>query len=269
MSRMRSNCSATDGAARRGRLHFPARHGGDAGVHAGGHLRLGQGRDARADPRAGRRDHPRQHLPSVPAPGPGRDRRRTAACTASRRWNGPILTDSGGFQVFSLAHKRKITEQGVTFAAPTDGSKVFLGPEESMHIQKRARLRRRDDLRRVHAVPGHRRRGAQVDGAEPALGRAFASARTKATTRRCSASCRAACTRRCATRSAEGLTAIGFDGYAIGGLAVGEPEAERNAHARPHLPAAAGRPPALPDGRGPAGGPGRGRRAAASTCSIA
>ena len=52
------------------------------------------------------------------------------------RWNGPILTDSGGFQVFSLAHRRKITEQGVTFAAPTDGSKVFLGPEESMHIQK-------------------------------------------------------------------------------------------------------------------------------------
>ena len=52
------------------------------------------------------------------------------------RWNGPILTDSGGSQVFSLAHKRKITEAGVTFAAPTDGSKVFLGPEESMRIQK-------------------------------------------------------------------------------------------------------------------------------------
>jgi queuine tRNA-ribosyltransferase len=40
-------------------------------------------------------------------------------------WNAPILTDSGGFQVFSLAHKRKITEQGVTFASPVDGSKVF------------------------------------------------------------------------------------------------------------------------------------------------
>ena len=52
------------------------------------------------------------------------------------QWQGPILTDSGGFQVFSLAHRRKITEQGVTFAAPTDGSKVFLGPEESMHIQR-------------------------------------------------------------------------------------------------------------------------------------
>ena len=51
-------------------------------------------------------------------------------------WNGPILTDSGGFQVFSLAKRRKISEQGVTFASPTDGAKVFLGPEESMHIQR-------------------------------------------------------------------------------------------------------------------------------------
>src|SRR5690606_5469469 len=50
-------------------------------------------------------------------------------------WDRPILTDSGGFQVFSLAHQRKITEQGVTFASPVDGSKVFLGPEESMRIQ--------------------------------------------------------------------------------------------------------------------------------------
>src|ERR1700728_338449 len=51
-------------------------------------------------------------------------------------WDKPILTDSGGFQVFSLAHKRKITEEGVTFASPVDGSKVFLSPEESMRIQK-------------------------------------------------------------------------------------------------------------------------------------
>lgn len=50
-------------------------------------------------------------------------------------WNKPILTDSGGFQVFSLAEKRKITEDGVTFASPVDGSKVFLSPEVSMEIQ--------------------------------------------------------------------------------------------------------------------------------------
>ncbi|KAG1272362.1 hypothetical protein G6F65_011757 [Rhizopus arrhizus] len=41
------------------------------------------------------------------------------------RWDGPILTDSGGFQVFSLAHRRKITEQGVTFASPTDGARMW------------------------------------------------------------------------------------------------------------------------------------------------
>ena len=51
------------------------------------------------------------------------------------RWNGPILTDSGGFQVFSLSGLRKITEEGVTFASHIDGRRIFMGPEESMQIQ--------------------------------------------------------------------------------------------------------------------------------------
>jgi len=50
-------------------------------------------------------------------------------------WNGPILTDSGGFQVFSLSGLRKITEEGVTFASHIDGKRIFMGPEESMRIQ--------------------------------------------------------------------------------------------------------------------------------------
>ena len=50
-------------------------------------------------------------------------------------WNGPILTDSGGFQVFSLAGLRKIKEEGVTFASHLDGHRIFMGPEESMQIQ--------------------------------------------------------------------------------------------------------------------------------------
>jgi len=50
-------------------------------------------------------------------------------------WNGPILTDSGGFQVFSLSSLRKIKEEGVTFASHIDGHKIFMGPEESMKIQ--------------------------------------------------------------------------------------------------------------------------------------
>ena len=52
-------------------------------------------------------------------------------------WDGPILTDSGGFQVFSLGAMRKIKEEGVHFQAPTDGAKVFMGPEESMEIQRK------------------------------------------------------------------------------------------------------------------------------------
>ena len=51
------------------------------------------------------------------------------------RWSGPVLTDSGGFQVFSLAKLRNITEAGVTFASHIDGHKIFMGPEESMRIQ--------------------------------------------------------------------------------------------------------------------------------------
>lgn len=50
-------------------------------------------------------------------------------------WNGPILTDSGGFQVFSLAGLRKIKEEGVTFASHLDGHRIFMGPEESIQIQ--------------------------------------------------------------------------------------------------------------------------------------
>ena len=50
-------------------------------------------------------------------------------------WNGPILTDSGGFQVFSLAKRRRITEEGVQFTSYLDGSRVFMGPEESMRVQ--------------------------------------------------------------------------------------------------------------------------------------
>ena len=51
-------------------------------------------------------------------------------------WDGPILTDSGGFQVFSLDALRKITEEGVTFNSPVNGDRVFLGPEESMQVQR-------------------------------------------------------------------------------------------------------------------------------------
>jgi queuine tRNA-ribosyltransferase len=150
-------------------------------------------------------------------------------------WDRPILTDSGGFQVFSLAHQRKITEQGVTFASPVDGSKVFLGPEESMRIQRvldsdiamifdectpylvdgaPATLdRARESMELSLRWAGRSRRAFDELGNPNALfgivqGGMYADLRK---------------------RSLDGLADIGFDGYAIGGLAVGEPEAERNA----------------------------------------
>lgn len=159
------------------------------------------------------------------------------------RWDGPILTDSGGFQVFSLAHKRKITEEGVTFAAPTDGAKVFLGPEESMRIQK---VLDSDIVMIFDECPP-----VQIDG-KPVDPRVIErsmelSLRWAARSKRAHEGNDAALFgivqggvhHDLRTRSAEGLKGIGFDGYAIGGLAVGETEAERNAmldHTAPQLP---------------------------------
>lgn len=76
-----------------------------------------------------------------------------AGCTRFMRWDGPILTDSGGFQVFSLAGLRKISEEGVTFASHLDGHRIFMGPEESMRHSVEPRLGHRDGLRRVRGEP--------------------------------------------------------------------------------------------------------------------
>jgi queuine tRNA-ribosyltransferase len=141
-------------------------------------------------------------------------------------WSKPILTDSGGFQVWSLAKRRKITEQGVTFASPVDGAKVFLGPEESMHIQRvldsdivmifdectpypATEQQSRDSMEL--SLRWAARSKLAHEGNDAALfgivqGGTFPELRRQ---------------------SADGLKAIGFDGYAVGGLAVGEPAAER------------------------------------------
>lgn len=161
-------------------------------------------------------------------------------------WRRPILTDSGGFQVFSLAHRRKLTEDGVTFASPVDGSKVFLSPEVSMRVQRTldsdiamafdectpylvdgepASRRLASDSMELSMRWAERSRRSFLDLDSPnnlfgiVQGGVFEDLRR---------------------RSAERLTAIGFEGYAVGGLAVGEPEAERNRtldHTVPLLPA--------------------------------
>ena len=141
------------------------------------------------------------------------------------RWQKPILTDSGGFQVFSLGALRKISEQGVTFKSPVNGSKIFMGPEESMLVQRDlgsdivmifdectpypATYQQAADSMRLSLRWAERSKRAH-DGNPSALfgivqGGMYPQLREE---------------------SIAGLTAIGFDGYAIGGLSVGEPKHE-------------------------------------------
>jgi queuine tRNA-ribosyltransferase len=154
-------------------------------------------------------------------------------------WEGPMLTDSGGFQVWSLGALRKLTEEGVWFQSPVDGAKVFLGPEESMAVQEalgadiimvfdectpypvaedEARVSMELSLRWAE-----RCRGAHA-GKPGALfgivqGGMYLNLREA---------------------SLAGLAQIGFDGYAIGGLSVGEPKEDMLRvveHVAPRMPA--------------------------------
>jgi queuine tRNA-ribosyltransferase len=141
-------------------------------------------------------------------------------------WDGPILTDSGGFQVFSLGELRKITEQGVHFRSPVDGSPVFLGPEESMAVQRTLG----SDIAMIFddctPYPADR---AQVRGSmERSLRWA---ARSKAahgdSPHALFGIVQGGMFEELREASLAGVREIGFDGYAVGGLSVGEPEADR------------------------------------------
>lgn len=139
------------------------------------------------------------------------------------QWKGPILTDSGGFQVFSLGAMRKITEEEVTFRSPVDGSPVRLSPEIAIQVQRDlgsdivmifdectpypATEKEAKDSMELSLRWAKRSKDAH-EGSPSALfgivqGGMYESLRD---------------------RSLEGLTDIGFDGYAIGGLSVGEPK---------------------------------------------
>ena len=85
-------------------------------------------------------------------------------------WDKPILTDSGGFQVFSLADMRKLTEEGCTFKSPINGDKLFLSPEISMKIQTVREFRHRHAARRMHPRRSHARTGRSLAANESALG---------------------------------------------------------------------------------------------------
>lgn len=140
-------------------------------------------------------------------------------------WNKPILTDSGGFQVFSLSGIRKVTEEGVKFQHPINGSKLFLSPEISMQVQHALGSDIVMQFDECIGLPADYRRMEQA--MELSLRWA----------RRCKDEflmlenpnslfgiIQGGTDEGLRERSLEGLTNIGFDGYAIGGLAVGEPK---------------------------------------------
>ncbi|WP_040516628.1 tRNA guanosine(34) transglycosylase Tgt [Gilvimarinus chinensis] len=155
------------------------------------------------------------------------------------RWDKPILTDSGGFQVFSLGKLRKITEEGVSFRSPIDGSKVFMDPELSMQVQRDLGsdiVMIFDECTPYPATPAEARssmelslrwakRSKEAHGDNPSAlfgivqGGMYENLRSE---------------------SLQGLTEIDFDGYAIGGLSVGEPKEDMLRvleHLGPEMPA--------------------------------
>ncbi len=142
-------------------------------------------------------------------------------------WERPILTDSGGFQVWSLAERRKITEEGVAFASPIDGSKVFMGPEESMAVQKSLG----SDIVMIfdECTPYPATAEQARESMELSLRWAERSKRAhEGNPSALFGIVQGGMHEELRVRSARGLIGIGFDGYAIGGLSVGEPHEERD-----------------------------------------
>ena len=137
-------------------------------------------------------------------------------------WARPILTDSGGFQVMSLAELRKLTEDGVTFRSHIDGSRHELTPERSMEIQ---RLLGSDIVMAFDECPALPADRARIEGSMRLSMRWAARSREAFGDRPGHALFgiqQGGLERDLREESAEALTSIGFDGYAVGGLAVGE-----------------------------------------------
>src|SRR5688572_18578255 len=153
-------------------------------------------------------------------------------------WKLPILTDSGGFQVFSLAKIRKIKAHGVEFRSHLDGSLLFLGPKESMNIQ---RVLGSDIAMVFDDCPPH---GASASDVKAAVERTLRWAKEcrdqpRAPGQFVFGNVQGANDPRLREHCAKELVAMDFDGYAIGGVSVGEPEPEMFSAiemTEPHLP---------------------------------
>jgi len=159
-------------------------------------------------------------------------------------WKKPILTDSGGFQVFSLGKLRKITEKGVTFASPVDGRKVFMGPEESMQVQRTLG----SDIVMIfdECTPypaSHEEAQISMElslrWAQRSKDEFLAQAPQADDTAALFGIIQGGMYPDLRDVSLKGLTDIGFDGFAIGGLSVGEPKDEMIKileHSTPQMP---------------------------------
>ena len=148
-------------------------------------------------------------------------------------WKGPILTDSGGFQVFSLASLRTISEEGVTFRSPIDGSEIFLSPEISMDIQHdlnsditmifdectkypaSERIAKQSMELSLRWAERSKQRFEELRKKDPSRGEAIFGI------------IQGGMYKELRLESLRALKKLNFDGYAIGGLAVGETESER------------------------------------------
>ncbi len=228
MNRFQFSVSATDGAARRGQLRFPR-----GSIETPAFMPVGTyGTVKSLTP---------EELESLGAeiilgntfhlmlrPGPEIIRAH-GGLHAFMHWQRPMLTDSGGFQVWSLTSRNKVTEEGVEFQAPTDGHRVFLSPEVSMDMQNalgsdiqmvfdecttypasESEARRSMELS-LRWAQRSRRRFMELDNPDRVLfgivqGGMYPLLRKE---------------------SLEGLLEIGFEGLALGGLSVGEPLEER------------------------------------------
>jgi queuine tRNA-ribosyltransferase len=154
-------------------------------------------------------------------------------------WDGPILTDSGGFQVFSLGEMRKISEEGVKFQSPVNGDACFLTPEESMRIQ---RVLNSDIVMAFDECTAH---PATLEQARDSMRLSMRwAARSKAAhagnPNALFGIVQGGMYEQLRDESLAALTDIGFDGYAIGGLSVGEPKPDMLRilrHTAPRLPA--------------------------------
>ena len=158
-------------------------------------------------------------------------------------WSRPILTDSGGFQVWSLTKRRKITEEGVEFRAPTDGSKVMLTPESVMQIQADLGSDIQmifDECTDYPASEADVRRSMELSLRWAKRSRdAFSRLGSAATGSAIFGIVQGGMYPELRTESLENLLGLEFDGLALGGLSVGETEAERLAvldHTVPQMP---------------------------------